>query len=647
MPNSGALMISGDWGCGKTHHIDNVVFPELKKQNYIPVRVSLFGLSSIDDLPSRIFDKYLDNFNREKDGRFWKKIKSKAGKMTMKFGEKLSSLKMISDYVDMEKLLGNNREFYYRFVPADKTIIVFDDLERVTKTVDLHILLGAINDLIEQRKYKIVVVSNNSYLNEIEKDNLVFKEKVVEKTIEYKPDIVSLYKELINKGKYIDEFKSFMTNPDCTSIIDPNNSLYKSDMVKRDLSNIRILKFAVTHFYKVFDCLWKNQKDKSDDDFLIFLKALWSCTVGLSIEYKKNRLTNQDKREYSEFVEIPMFSLNLGVDDSVTELFETEEEKKIKQKKMSSSEIIRNMYKTYVKCHGLPIVISIELFELITAGYFLNETKLFETWRLFQEDAQRNKKSPAYLLLDKFIQSVWTFSNEEMPCQLNILASYVEKGDYYDNVSYINAATYLLHYQSLTKYSVDEITIIVKKGIDIMYSRMKDFQISMKKNLDIIEYEIPGISKWVLQYEKDKIKELDEKKKSKDINEVSNQFKKDITILAKRLTPNYEDTNALGFIDTPILSYIPKDIVIEKMNSITPSEVMSLSTIIDFRFNQSDNYQCISQEFPFIENVKEGLLERDYCHKVFSDYLIEDHLKKIIERTESLYNSEFCPESHI
>ncbi len=360
---------------------------------------------------------------------------------------------------------------------------MLDNLERAIKTIDIHTLLGTINDLIEQRKYKVIVVSNNSYLHENEKDNLIFKEKVIEKTIAYNPDIVTLYKELLNKGKYKDEYKSFMCNSDCISIIDPNNSVYKSDLVKRYLSNIRILEFAIIHFNKVFECLWGKQTNKSDEDFLIFLKALWACTVGLSVEYKRDRLTNLNKCEYSDFTYLLDLSFDHGEDNSGVDelLYGINEDEDELQKQKRTSCIIRYMYTTYVKRHNLPIIISTELFDLITSGYFLDKESLLKRWKIFKEEMLRNKKSPAYSLLDNFLNSIYTFTDDEMPQKLDELVSFVENGDFNDNVSYVNAASYLLYYQSLTRYSDDKLKQLITKGIDKMYSRITDITLIMKK----------------------------------------------------------------------------------------------------------------------------------------------------------------------
>lgn len=45
----GALMLSGEWGCGKTHFIKKKFIEEIKDK-YVCVCVSLFGIDSLDNL---------------------------------------------------------------------------------------------------------------------------------------------------------------------------------------------------------------------------------------------------------------------------------------------------------------------------------------------------------------------------------------------------------------------------------------------------------------------------------------------------------------------------------------------------------------------------------------------------------------------
>lgn len=55
----GALMLSGEWGCGKTYLIKTKFIP-LMKDTYVFVCVSLFGIDSLDKLRVEVKKKWLE-----------------------------------------------------------------------------------------------------------------------------------------------------------------------------------------------------------------------------------------------------------------------------------------------------------------------------------------------------------------------------------------------------------------------------------------------------------------------------------------------------------------------------------------------------------------------------------------------------------
>lgn len=46
----GALLLTGEWGCGKTYLIENELREAIKNTDF-PLRISLFGVSSIERNP--------------------------------------------------------------------------------------------------------------------------------------------------------------------------------------------------------------------------------------------------------------------------------------------------------------------------------------------------------------------------------------------------------------------------------------------------------------------------------------------------------------------------------------------------------------------------------------------------------------------
>ena len=591
MESTGALMVSGEWGCGKTYHIEKVVMPALQQDGWNPVKVSLFGIESVNEMPLRIADNYKRPENNEVDGTKKEKKKSwlsslgkeKAGKALAKGAQFASKISWLGNFVDVETLVNNNSGLLYKLIPTEKTVIILDDIERVIDIIDVHTLLGAINELVEQRGYKVVVIANNSYMQQKSEAKLVFKEKVIEKTLVYEPDVVSIFKELCGKG-YSSPFTAFMTAQKAVEVIDPSYPSYKEDKgLQVELHNIRILKFALAHFSKIYEVCNAFLKDENKDTADSFLLSLWACTVGVAIEYKKDRLTYKDRLQFAQYVELSSIDWEFGDDDwkadgLFDETQEDEEQEKQKEEKQCeyTNRRITYIFKKLVKVHNFPVIVSPQIFDFVTAGMSLDKEGLKAVWEGYKGLVERNSISPAYALLQKFMHSPWNMSNEEMADAVMQLVKYVEEGKFCDNMAYVNSATYLQHFCSLTSLSLEDMQTKIISGIDKMYESIDTPNLLDKLNLDVVETEIPEESRWVVRYEREKMDKITKANLDTDIKEVLRQFNEDLPTLANRLTIQYGDTKTPDFLSYPILSHIPIEYIIDKVNKIRPKEVMAL-----------------------------------------------------------------------
>lgn len=648
MESTGALMVSGEWGCGKTYHIEKVVMPALQQDGWNPVKVSLFGIESVNEMPLRIADNYKRPENNEVDGTKKEKKKSwlsslgkeKAGKALAKGAQFASKISWLGNFVDVETLVNNNSGLLYKLIPTEKTVIILDDIERVIDIIDVHTLLGAINELVEQRGYKVVVIANNSYMQQKSEAKLVFKEKVIEKTLVYEPDVVSIFKELCGKG-YSSPFTAFMTAQKAVEVIDPSYPSYKEDKgLQVELHNIRILKFALAHFSKIYEVCNAFLKDENKDTADSFLLSLWACTVGVAIEYKKDRLTYKDRLQFAQYVELSSIDWEFGDDDwkadgLFDETQEDEEQEKQKEEKQCeyTNRRITYIFKKLVKVHNFPVIVSPQIFDFVTAGMSLDKEGLKAVWEGYKGLVERNSISPAYALLQKFMHSPWNMSNEEMADAVMQLVKYVEEGKFCDNMAYVNSATYLQHFCSLTSLSLEDMQTKIISGIDKMYESIDTPNLLDKLNLDVVETEIPEESRWVVRYEREKMDKITKANLDTDIKEVLRQFNEDLPTLANRLTIQYGDTKTPDFLSYPILSHIPMEYIIDKVNKIRPKEVMALYHILNGRFLEyMATPKVYEAELTFVRNLEHALAQKNSNKTTYADILIEDHLKGVIEK---------------
>ena len=651
MESTGALMVSGEWGCGKTYYIENVVIPILRQEGWNPTKVSLFGIESVNEIPLRIADNYKRPESDKGKGTEKEKkklwlydwVKEKAGKVVAKGTQFASSISWLESFVDVKTLVSTNSGLLYKLIPPEKIVIILDDIERVIDTIDVHTLLGAINDLVEQRGYKVVVIANNSYIQKKGEAKLVFKEKVIEKTFVYEPDVVSIFKEICEKD-YSSPFTNFMTTPKALEVIDPSYPSYKEDKgLQVELHNIRILKFALAHFNKIYEVCDVFPQDENKELADNFLLSLWACTVGVAIEYKKDRLTYKDRTQFAQYVELSSIDWEFGDDDwkadgLFDETQEDEEQEKQKEEKQReyTNRRITYIFKKLVKVHNFPVIVSPQIFDFVTAGMSLDKEGLKAVWEGYKGLVERNSISPAYALLQKFMHSPWNMSNEEMADAVMQLVKYVEEGKFCDNMAYVNSATYLQHFCSLTSLSLEDMQTKIISGIDKMYESIDTPNLLDKLNLDVVETEIPKESRWVVRYEREKMDKITKANLDTDIKEVLRQFNEDLPTLANRLTIQYGDTKTPDFLSYPILSHIPMEYIIDKVNKIQPKEVMALYHILNGRFLEYMAAPKVYEaELTFVRNLEHALAQKNSNKTTYADILIEDHLKGVIKKIRS------------
>ncbi|MCR1913680.1 P-loop NTPase fold protein [Enterococcus faecium] len=195
-----AIQIDGKWGVGKTYYIKKYLIPKLKDKNYV-VYFSIYGYDSLEqiknDLLSNIISelhpssRHINNLIKKNEGLF--DLVNKLG------NERLKSFSSIS-YILFNLL----QEKYYTPELTDKSkslIIFIDDLERVSRSIQLSDLLGFIGaELLDKLQCKVIILSNSS---EIKRSYLLkkIKEKTISRTIEFNYDISFIENEIFKKSK--------------------------------------------------------------------------------------------------------------------------------------------------------------------------------------------------------------------------------------------------------------------------------------------------------------------------------------------------------------------------------------------------------------------------------------------------------------
>ena len=308
----GALLLTGEWGCGKTYLVEQSLKEELKN-SHIFVRISLFGINSVEIFHERVKQQWILSCEK-----FWgifefnKKATDQGINLiekgtTMLLPDSLKSIPQtllsinVSDFISIKNKIGKGSK--EKFV-----ILVFDDLER--SKLSSTELLGCINEYCENQKFHVIVIANEDRIvnktpvsrdanktTDITDNNLLsyseIKEKVISRTIHYDPDYPKIIESIITNrnwgseeyNQYLKDKKSLIQNLFHTENYE--NDYFNSE---RKPNNLRILKSAIQDFGRIFIRFKQSGVVRIDKYFIAF--------IVYSLIYKNGYLKVEPGKEF-------------------------------------------------------------------------------------------------------------------------------------------------------------------------------------------------------------------------------------------------------------------------------------------------------------------------------------------------------------
>ena len=648
MENTGALLIVGAWGSGKTYYIDNVVFRKLGEgdESRQCIRVSLFGVKDTADIPYRVFQAFTNQevSDRTKGVVKIDKIRDWSNRIYNVFPK-------FKEYVDFSPLFTKGNAVY-SLIPKD-AVICFDDIERATETLDINEILGAVNELVENRHYKVLLIANKEYIDnkfqtvqsKSDKDaeepdkqkklqvqekteKELFYEKVVEKTIVFEPDILAIYKELLSKYKDA-AFTAFMLKKGQQDVVDPGKTKNKS--YKKQLQNIRTLKFSIEHFYQLWNLV--DTKDAGDEKSVNYRKLhnCWLFTHAVSMEQKIDQMKYEDDRGLSQSANIVE---RIMLDEPEPNLFETgDEEETIEAADM---DYVESFKKRHFARFGEVFVFYKSIFDFITASKPLDITSIDkraeETF-----NAKNGAATEASEILNTLLtKGFWTYTNVEAPQKLLVLFSVVEKGELNDYVSYYNAAVFLFGFKQLISKTDKDIKDAISSGLGILTQRIPEVSIITKTQISLLPAD-ENNGKWVKQEIQNRLDKRLQEDQRKDIEELNCLFETDINAFTARFLGG--DGNAIMYFQTPVLDKLDLKKVEDRVQHLEPSDVMQLYSFIGLRYGNAFN-ASITSELTFLEAIKKGIEYLDLDKSLMSNQLVVKYLNPCLEKAIKRINKE-------
>ena len=257
-----ALLITGEWGAGKTYTILNYF-----SENAV-YYISLYGLSSEVDIHTNIFSAMHPKKNAIKTiNKIFDDIHINALSL------RLSPAKILAAIMNPPK---------NELIKKDK-IIVFDDLERCK--VDLNETLGAINKYVEHHGCRVIVICNDKNTS-----LALSKEKLFGMTLKVSPNIEEAFDSFTQQKKYKvikEKFKNLILD------------IFRASEIK----SLRILKHTINDCLLLYSVL--EEKHKNNTSCLI---ELFSIFIAITYEVRSGKVVEADLKNRTDMLNQAFFA---------------------------------------------------------------------------------------------------------------------------------------------------------------------------------------------------------------------------------------------------------------------------------------------------------------------------------------------------
>ncbi len=253
-----AVLLSGQWGAGKTHFIKEfsrqIFLGEFdKKVTY----VSLYGLQDTKEIDQAVIQAlypYIDALQ--------------------------TPITMASSWAK-----GGNFKLSKYANRFSSSLYIFDDLERCL--APLNATLGYINRFVEHSDCKVIIVANEIPLYKLDSYKHE-KEKLVARTLEIQSEFRAVYDQLGASAS--EAFRSFL---------DTHTRLVETMFQRSRSNNLRILKQVIWEFDRLYQALPENIVENAAGMELLFRSYL-----ALSIDVRTGDLQAEDLTARSEYTDV-------------------------------------------------------------------------------------------------------------------------------------------------------------------------------------------------------------------------------------------------------------------------------------------------------------------------------------------------------
>ena len=392
-----AMSISGAWGSGKTYTWKKLCkkykkYFALKKYSY----VSLFGINSIESLKTAIFQEMIEPNSIETGPSiqsFSKNVKSSVFSIAKNTSIKTKNIQ----FSGLGQILSDASFLYVK-----EAIICIDNLERRESNLSLKDILGLVDQLKEERRCKIILISNDDQFNEEDRaDFQKLMEKVLDSRLRFSLTPKEAAEIVLTKATVISE-------------------QLKELITRLNLKNIRIIQ-KIERLMKPFEAFFLEKND------IDVVKALHPLVLFTTCFY--DNTNKYPSINYLIHVRKPL---------TAKEIRNEEKEKNVEWETLLDN---YGYFLTRRVEHAIAIGVANDYFDKKLFNFIISQIK--------QENAY-NKRENAYNKVQQELDDVWKFVHHDFDNTDNEAINKLE------NVFY-------KFKEIISAYQVDEILCFFKK----------------------------------------------------------------------------------------------------------------------------------------------------------------------------------------
>ncbi|MEB9405647.1 P-loop NTPase fold protein [Bacillus cereus] len=565
-----AVLINGAWGSGKTHFWENNLIEEIEEipiiqdnsdDTYKHVYISLYGLSSVDEVRKKLLlNLYLyknKGENKNKFKLFNNKFNPFKNEKVIKVGSiVLSGLKDAKFFGVSAKSFELETTDIQKLINLSDVVFCFDDLER--SSIPINELLGYINELVEHGNAKVIIIANEEAIEEKEKYKKI-KEKVVGRTLLYKPDHTVVVEQIVNS----------MKNQDCKKMLQDNMVIIEKIFHSSNTNNIRILKQIIFDFEIIYNEVKENYPKISEK----VMREILYFTLAISFEIRSGMKESDSLEKIKSDKE---FFYHVRLKDNVKD----EPWKSLKafdEKYLLEENNIR--YIKFIETFVRKGILDIETFKNEMDGI--------------------TKNGDEELKYNSFItHEYWYHSDQDFRRLTQLTFEKLEQGD-------CGLYTYYIAYKrfeeliklKLFDKSIDELTEAILSGIDKAKEKA-EYEEGREEGLSDARTMASGNRKLILDKLCSSIDELKAQKEKQDIFNLFQLIKVDVPRFGGELDVEYQDI--------PIFHILELQLIKETIFSLENRDLYFFIDVMERRYKDGMREE-LSVELPVLKELKKEI----------------------------------------